>query len=123
MADATIELDRRPMFAEIKRLCVYQPRNQRHSGQPAGRLSAVGRNCQLPHRPLAAPPARQRPEKDPDLHRLYRHDRLTFPVSKTRFLFFYLLAQLLPHKAFSYLKGRALYVAVRMKAELVASAH
>ena len=51
------------------------------------------------------------PEKDPDLLRLMAHHPRQFPISKWRFLFEYVLLQALPHKALSYLKGRALYVA------------
>jgi fatty acid desaturase len=59
------------------------------------------------------------PQTDPDLQRLTRHQPRDFPVSKGRFLLDYVLKQILPHKAASYLKGRALYVAVPMKSEPV----
>lgn len=50
------------------------------------------------------------PENDPDLKRLGKHQSRVFPVSKWQFAWQYLLVQMLPHKAFSYLKGRAEYV-------------
>ena len=51
-------------------------------------------------------------ERDPDLARLLKHHPRNFPISKGRFFFEYVLLQLSPHKTFSYLKGRALYVAI-----------
>lgn len=51
------------------------------------------------------------PENDPDLKRLGKHQAREFPVSKLRFLWEYLFLQMLPHKAYSYLKGRAEYIA------------
>ncbi len=54
------------------------------------------------------------PEHDPDLQRLTRHQRRDFPISKGRFLWDYVLKQLLLHKAISYLKGRAMYVVLTM---------
>lgn len=54
------------------------------------------------------------PENDPDLHRLLKHHPRNFPISKWRVWTEYVLLQLSPHKAFSYLKGRALYVAATM---------
>ena len=56
-------------------------------------------------------------ERDPDLARLNRHHPRNFPVSKGRFFLEYVLLQLSPHKTLSYLKGRALYVAIPMKNE------
>ena len=56
-------------------------------------------------------------ERDPDLARLTRHHPRRFPIPKPRFLLEYVLLQILPHKAASYLKGRALYVAIPMKTE------
>jgi fatty acid desaturase len=50
------------------------------------------------------------PENDPDLKRLSRHQKRDFPVNRWRFLWEYLFLQMMPHKAFSYLKGRAEYV-------------
>jgi len=55
------------------------------------------------------------PEKDPDLLRLAKHYPAKFPISKARFLWEYVLYQLLTHQALSYLKGRAEYVAFMMK--------
>jgi fatty acid desaturase len=55
------------------------------------------------------------PELDPDLLRLAQHHPRNFPVTKLRFLFEYVLLQLSPHKAYTYLKGRASYVAMTMK--------
>ena len=57
------------------------------------------------------------PEKDPDLLRLVQHHPRDFPVPKWRVFFEYVLLQLTPHKAFTYLKGRAEYVAFTMKHE------
>src|SRR5262245_58479656 len=57
------------------------------------------------------------PQKDPDLLRLANHHRRNFPISKLRFFFEYVLLQVLPHKAFTYIKGRAEYVAFTMKHE------
>lgn len=54
------------------------------------------------------------PENDPDLHRLLKHQQREFPISKLRVWWEYVFLQLSPHKAFSYLKGRALYVAKQM---------
>ena len=51
------------------------------------------------------------PDNDPDLKRLSKHQPREFPVSAWRFLWEYLFLQMLPHKTFSYLKGRAEYVA------------
>jgi fatty acid desaturase len=51
------------------------------------------------------------PENDPDLQRLKKHQQRDFPISKWRFLWEYMVQQLRPMKAFSYLKGRAEYVA------------
>ena len=59
------------------------------------------------------------PEKDPDLLRLVQHHPREFPVPKWRVFFEYVLLQLMPHKALSYLKGRAEYVAFTMKHEPV----
>ncbi len=55
------------------------------------------------------------PEKDPDLLRLSKHYPAKFPIGKKQFLFEYVLYQLLTHKAVSYLRGRAEYVAFMMK--------
>ena len=55
------------------------------------------------------------PDLDPDLHRLISHQPRDFPIPKWKFWRDYVLLQTLPHKAYSYLKGRALYVARRMK--------
>lgn len=49
------------------------------------------------------------PEHDPDLKRLGEHQRRDFPISKWRFLWEYVLLQMSPHKAVSYLRGRAKY--------------
>ncbi len=57
------------------------------------------------------------PEKDPDLLRLAKHHQRNFPISKLRFFFEYVLLQVLPHKAYTYIKGRAQYVAFTMKHE------
>ncbi|MEM6779432.1 MAG: fatty acid desaturase [Planctomycetota bacterium] len=54
------------------------------------------------------------PDKDPDLHRLLKHHPRNFPIPKWRVWVEYVLLQLSPHKAFTYLKGRALYVAKTM---------
>lgn len=51
-------------------------------------------------------------QRDPDLARLLKHHPRNFPISKGRFFLEYVLLQLSPHKTFSYLKGRALYVAI-----------
>ena len=51
------------------------------------------------------------PDHDPDLHRLSAHQKREFPVGRWRFLWEYVLLQVLPHKAISYLKGRAAYAA------------
>lgn len=51
------------------------------------------------------------PDHDPDLLRLKKHHAREFPLSKWRFFWEYVILQLSPHKAFSYLKGRAEYVA------------
>ncbi len=59
------------------------------------------------------------PANDPDLLRLVKHHPRNFPVSKWRFLWEYVLLQLSPLKAYTYLKGRALYVAVTMKHQKV----
>ena len=59
------------------------------------------------------------PEKDPDLRRLLHHQARDFPVTKRHFLWHYVVKQLFSHKAFSYLKGRALYVVVTMNAQPV----
>jgi fatty acid desaturase len=50
-------------------------------------------------------------ELDPDLLRLKKHHSREFPLTKWRFFWEYVLLQFSPHKAFSYLKGRAEYVA------------
>ena len=52
------------------------------------------------------------PEHDPDLQRLMQHQPRDFPIGKWRFLWEYVLVQLSPHKALSYLRGRARYAAV-----------
>lgn len=49
------------------------------------------------------------PEHDPDLQRLSAHHPREFPISKWRFLWEYVFVQLSPHKAISYLRGRAKY--------------
>lgn len=59
------------------------------------------------------------PEKDPDLHRLVKHHPRNFPIPKWKFMFEYVAYQLLLHKAVSYIKGRAEYVAFAMKSEPV----
>lgn len=56
------------------------------------------------------------PENDPDLKRLRKHQPREFPVNPLKFLWVYLFLQMLPHKAFSYLKGRAEYVAFAKEA-------
>lgn len=56
-------------------------------------------------------------EKDPDLLRLKKHHPREFPLSKWRFLWEYVILQLSPHKALSYLKGRAEYVTFMKKEE------
>lgn len=55
------------------------------------------------------------PENDPDLHRLMKHHRRNFPIPKWKAVLEYGVLQLSPHKAYSYLKGRLLYVAATMK--------
>lgn len=55
------------------------------------------------------------PEKDPDLLRLADHHPRNFPVSKRRFFWEYVVLQCMPHKAFTYILGRAKYVAFVMK--------
>jgi len=55
------------------------------------------------------------PARDPDLHRLTKHHPRNFPIPKLRFLWEYVIEQCLPHKGVSYIKGRALYVALPMK--------
>ena len=57
------------------------------------------------------------PENDPDLHRLVRHQKRDFPISKGKFMVDYVLRQVLIRKGISYLIGRALYVAIPMKTE------
>ena len=57
------------------------------------------------------------PEKDPDLHRLVKHHPRNFPIPKWKFLWEYVAYQLCIHKAISYIKGRAEYVAFTMKSE------
>jgi fatty acid desaturase len=57
------------------------------------------------------------PEHDPDLQRLVKHHPRNFPIGRWRFLWEYLFLQVLPHKALSYLKGRALYAALRARYE------
>jgi len=52
------------------------------------------------------------PQRDPDLRRLIKHQARDFPITRKRFLWEYLLKQISPHKALSYLKGRAEYVAL-----------
>lgn len=49
------------------------------------------------------------PERDPDLRRLSAHQKRDFPIGKWRFLWEYVLVQMSPHKAISYLRGRAKY--------------
>jgi fatty acid desaturase len=55
------------------------------------------------------------PQHDPDLQRLSKHHPRNFPISRSRFLWEYVILQLSPHKAYTYLKGRALYVAFAAK--------
>ncbi|MEM8670459.1 MAG: fatty acid desaturase [Planctomycetota bacterium] len=55
------------------------------------------------------------PEKDPDLMRLEKHHPRQFPISKRRFVWEHVILQFMPHKAFTYILGRAKYVAVVMK--------
>lgn len=55
------------------------------------------------------------PENDPDLLRLQKHQPRHFPIGRGRFLWEYCLLQLMPHKAISYLKGRALYAMIPAK--------
>lgn len=55
------------------------------------------------------------PENDPDLLRLQKHQPRDFPISRGRFLWEYCMLQLMPHKAISYLKGRALYAMIPAK--------
>lgn len=52
------------------------------------------------------------PEHDPDLQRLLEHQSREFPIGKWRFLWEYVLLQMAPHKAISYLRGRAKYAVV-----------
>ncbi|MGI9455199.1 MAG: fatty acid desaturase family protein [Aeoliella sp.] len=59
------------------------------------------------------------PEHDPDLLRLEKHHPREFPLSRWRFLWEYVILQLSPHKAFSYLKGRAEYVTFTKKQDSV----
>lgn len=61
------------------------------------------------------------PEHDPDLKRLLKHHPRNFPIGRWRFIWEYLVLQLLPHKTFSYLKGRALYAAIPAKDQEPAS--
>lgn len=55
------------------------------------------------------------PEHDPDLKRLSKHHPRDFPLTRRRFVWEYCLLQVLPHKAMSYLKGRALYAMIPAK--------
>ena len=55
------------------------------------------------------------PEHDPDLLRLQKHQPRHFPIGRGRFLWEYGVLQLMPHKALSYLKGRALYAMIPAK--------
>lgn len=55
------------------------------------------------------------PENDADLIRLKKHQDREFPLSRWGFFWEYVILQFSPHKAFSYLKGRAEYVAFQMK--------
>lgn len=55
------------------------------------------------------------PEHDPDLIRLKKHHPREFPIGALRFIWEYLVLQVLPHKAMSYLKGRALYAMIPAK--------
>ncbi|TVQ00838.1 MAG: fatty acid desaturase [Planctomycetaceae bacterium] len=55
------------------------------------------------------------PEHDPDLLRLQKHQPRHFPIGRGRFLWEYCVLQLMPHKALSYLKGRALYAMIPAK--------
>jgi fatty acid desaturase len=57
------------------------------------------------------------PETDPDLKRLVKHHPRNFPIGRARFLWEYLFLQVLPHKALSYLTGRALYAMFRANYE------
>lgn len=57
------------------------------------------------------------PDHDPDLLRLLKHHPREFPLSRWRFFWEYVVLQLSPHKAFSYLKGRAEYVTFMKKEE------
>jgi fatty acid desaturase len=52
------------------------------------------------------------PDHDPDLKRLSAHQRREFPIGKWRFVWEYVLVQVSPHKAISYLRGRAKYAVV-----------
>jgi fatty acid desaturase len=52
------------------------------------------------------------PEHDPDLQRLAQHQPRDFPISRTRFFWEYVVAQLSPLRAISYLRGRAKYAVV-----------
>lgn len=55
------------------------------------------------------------PEHDPDLQRLLQHHPREFPIGKWRFLWEYVLVQMSPHKAISYLRGRAKYAMVPIR--------
>lgn len=59
------------------------------------------------------------PDHDPDLLRLKRHHPREFPLSRWRFFWEYVVLQFSPHKAFSYLKGRAEYVAFMKEEESI----
>jgi fatty acid desaturase len=52
------------------------------------------------------------PEHDPDLQRLSQHQPRDFPISRARFFWEYVVAQFSPHRAISYLRGRAKYAVV-----------
>jgi len=55
------------------------------------------------------------PENDPDLLRLEKHHPRHFPIGRGRFIWEYGVLQLMPHKAISYLKGRASYAMIAAK--------
>lgn len=55
------------------------------------------------------------PDHDPDLLRLKKHQPRDFPIGRGRFIWEYCMMQLMPHKAISYLKGRALYAMIPAK--------
>jgi fatty acid desaturase len=60
------------------------------------------------------------PEQDPDLKRLRSQHPRNFPVGRWRFLWEYVVLQVLPHNAFHYLRERARYAAAPATSRLAA---